>query len=100
MTSLPRNDRWRKMSPLSGRSYRMPQWSVVHVQCAAISADSSLIGVEHTSIVEARAFTLFERTPDYVEWILSCMRRTPRLTTLVRDVGALIPDLDALDPHL
>jgi hypothetical protein len=62
--------------------------------------DSLLIGVEHTPIVVARAFTWWERTPDCVKWILSCMRRTPRLTTLVRDVGALIPDLDALDPHL
>src|SRR5665647_89090 len=28
------------------------------------------------------------------------MRRNPRRMTLVRDVGALIPDLDALDTHV
>jgi hypothetical protein len=89
----------RRPCPDSGIS-SSATWSVVHVQCAATCADSSLIGVEHTPIVVARAFTLWERTPDFVEWILSFMRRTPRLTTLVRDVGALIPDVDALDPRV
>jgi len=35
-----------------------------------------------------------------MESTLSCMRRNPRRMTLVRDVGALIPDLDALDTHV
>ena len=70
------------------------------MQCAATCTDSSLIGVERTLIVAARAFTLSERATDCVESTLSCMRRTPRRTTLVRAVGALKPDLDALDPHV
>ena len=76
------------------------QWSASHVRCAATCTDPSLIVVERTLIVVARALTLSERATDFMESTLSCMRRTPRRTTLVRDVGALIPDLDALDTHV